>query len=78
MNGKKLVKPEKDSKAQPILALLGGDFLLVKYLQIYLNFHFATASCFDSKEVTMRKSGNRMEAIGDNLHWPMFSEVQLV
>ena len=24
MNGKKLVKPEKDSKAQPILALLGG------------------------------------------------------
>ena len=27
MNGKKLVKPEKDSKAQPILALLGVDVL---------------------------------------------------
>ena len=58
MNGKKLAIPEKDSKAQPILALLGGDFMLMKYVQDYLHFHFATASCFDSKEVTIRKNGN--------------------
>ena len=55
INGEKLAIPEKDSKAQPILALLGGDFLLVEYVQNYLHFHFAIACCFDLKGVTMRK-----------------------